>query len=61
MATSPWTLVPVGDKEHARLNVIRDVLWRLNYPGKHGCPHRPDPAGVFPYGKACYERGLIEA
>ena len=59
--TSPWTLVRADDKEHARLNAIRDVLWRLNYPGKHRRLHRPDPAVVFPYNKACYERGLIEA
>jgi hypothetical protein len=37
------------------------VLWRLNYPGKHRRLQRPDPAVVFPYDKACYERGLIEA
>ena len=59
--TSPWTVVRAGDKEHARLNVISDVLWRLNYPGKHRRLQRPDPAVVFPYGKSCYERGLIEA
>ena len=59
--TSPWTVVRAGDKEHARLNIIRDVLWRLHYPGKHRRLHRPDPAVVFPYYKACYERGLIEA
>ena len=59
--TSPWTVVRTGDKEHARLNIIRDVLWRLNYPGKHRRLQRPDPAVVFPYDKACYERGLIEA
>ena len=58
--TSPWTVVRAGDKEHARLNIIRDVLWRLNYPGKHRRLQRPDPAVVFPYDKACYERGLIE-
>ncbi|WP_371419473.1 hypothetical protein [Bradyrhizobium sp. CCBAU 051011] len=54
-------MVRVGDKEHARPNVIRDVLWRLNYLAKHRRLHRPDPAVVFPYDKACYERGLIEA
>jgi polyphosphate kinase len=59
--TSPWTVVRAVDKEHARLNVIRDVLWRLNYPGKHRRLQRPDQAVVFPYDQACYERGLIEA
>jgi polyphosphate kinase len=59
--TSPWTVVRAGDKEHARLNIIRDVPWRLNCPGKYRRLHRPDSAVVFPYDKACYERGLIEA
>ena len=59
--SSPWIVVRAGDKEHARLNIIRDILWRLNYPGKHRRLHRPDPTVVFAYDKTCYERGLIEA
>lgn len=59
--TSPWIVVRAGDKEHARLNIIRDILWRLNYPGKHRRLHRPDPTVVFSYDKTCYERALIEA
>ncbi len=56
---APWTVVRADDKEHARLNVIRDLLWRLEYPDRHNRLRRPDPAVVFPYDQSCHERGLI--
>jgi len=58
---SPWTIARADDKEHARLNVIRDVLWRLEYPGRHRSLERPDPAVVFPYDPSCRERGMLAA
>ena len=47
------------DKEHARLNIIRDLLWRLEYPGRHRKLQRPSPAIVFDYDSSSYARGLI--
>ena len=56
---APWTVVRADDKQHARLNVIRDLLWRLEYPGRHRRLHRPDPLVVSLFDPTCYERGLI--
>ncbi len=58
---APWTIARADDKDHARLNVIRDLLWRLDYPGRHQKLLRPSPAIVFPYDPSCRERGLIAA
>ena len=57
--TSPWTIVRADDKQHARLNVIRDLLWRLDYPGRHHRLNRPDRAVVFPYDPSVVENGLL--
>ncbi|HEV8015115.1 MAG TPA: polyphosphate kinase 2 [Stellaceae bacterium] len=54
-AASPWTIARADNKEHARLNIIRDLLWRLDYPDRHRGLQRPDPNVVFTY----YERGMI--
>ncbi len=59
VVAAPWTIVRGDDKDHARLNVIRDLLWRLEYPGRTARLHRPDPAVVFPYDVTCHERALI--
>ncbi len=32
---APWTVVRTDNKKHARLNLIRDLLGRLNYPNKN--------------------------
>ncbi len=58
-AVSPWTMARGDDKEHARLNIIRDLLWRLEYPDRHRKLQRPNPAIVFTYDASAYERGLI--
>jgi polyphosphate kinase len=58
-AASPWTVARADDKEHARLNIIRDLLWRLEYPGRHRKLQRPSPAIVFDYDSSSYARGLI--
>jgi len=57
--TTPWTIVRADDKEHARLNIIRDLLWRLEYPGRHRQLRRPDRAVVFPYDTSCLENGQL--
>jgi polyphosphate kinase 2 len=58
-AISPWTVVRADDKDHARLNIIRDLLWRLEYPDRPKKLQRPDPEIVFTYDASAYERGLI--
>jgi polyphosphate kinase 2 len=57
--TSPWSIVRADEKEHARLNLIRDLLWRLDYPGRQKKLQRPDPEVVFTFDVSSYERGLI--
>jgi polyphosphate kinase len=46
---APWTVVAADDKHQARLNVIRDLLARSTYGGRHKRLKPPDPAIVFPY------------
>ena len=56
---APWTVVRADDKEHARLNVIRDLLWRVYYPGRHERLALPDPDIVFAYEKSHLADGMI--
>lgn len=51
-ASAPWIVVRADDKKQARLNVIRDLVQRIECPdrGKHLAV--PDPEIVFPYGKS---------
>jgi len=56
---APWTIIRADDKDHTRLNLIRDLLWRQDYPGRHHRLKRPDGTVVFPYDANCRERGLI--
>jgi polyphosphate kinase 2 len=58
-AASPWTIARADNKEHARLNIIRGMLWHLEYPGRHRRLQRPDPDVLFTYDASRYERGLI--
>lgn len=46
---SPWTIVRADDKHLARLNVIKDMLRRLDYADKDEQLLRPDPRIVFAY------------
>jgi polyphosphate kinase 2 len=58
-AVAPWTIVRADDKEHARLNIIRDMLWRLDYPDRRRRLQRPDPEIVLPFDPTLYKRELI--
>ena len=51
-AAAPWTLVHADDKRAARLNIIRDLLGRLQYHGRDTKLASPDRAVVFPYDPA---------
>ena len=46
---APWTLVHADDKHAARLNIIRDLLGRLDYAGKDRKLIRPNRAIVSNY------------
>ncbi|HUN47823.1 MAG TPA: polyphosphate kinase 2 [Stellaceae bacterium] len=56
---TPWIIVRADDKHHARLNVIRDLLWRLDYPERPKRLDLPDPRVVFAYDKTDLENGMI--
>ncbi|MET4682471.1 polyphosphate kinase 2 [Brevundimonas faecalis] len=47
---APWTVVATDNKKKARLNIIRHVLRRLDYPGLEA--NKPDSDIVFPGDKA---------
>jgi polyphosphate kinase 2 len=53
---APWTVVKADDKRLARLNVIRDMLSRLDYEGKRERLVQPDRRIVFPYDASAVER-----
>jgi polyphosphate kinase 2 len=55
----PWHIVNANDKLRARLNVVRDILGRLDYAGRSASIRSPDPEIVFPYSDAALEAGLI--
>ena len=48
-AHAPWHIVIANDKRAARLNLIRHLLSRLKYRGKHSDLLAFDPAIVFPF------------
>ncbi len=41
---APWTVICANDKKLAHLNLIRDLLSRMNYPGKNKKILKVDPA-----------------
>ena len=58
-AIAPWTVVRADDKKVARLNVIRDLLSRIDYPGKDRNLTHADADIVFTYAGAYIENGMI--
>jgi len=56
---SPWIVVRAGDKRQARLNLIRDLLARLRYPGADETLLTPNPNIVFAYDEAYLHNGMI--
>ena len=55
----PWRVVRANDKLRARINVIRDMLSRLDYAERSPGIRLPDPAIIFPYSDAALEAGRI--
>ena len=56
---APWTVVRADDKKLARINVIKDLLSRLDYCDKDEALVRPDSAIVFRFEDALLKSGLI--
>lgn len=56
---SPWTLVCANDKKIARVNVIRDILNRVDYEGKKPKLVIPDVEVVMPFNPELYKLGKI--
>ena len=56
---SPWIVVRANDKRQARLNLIRDLLARLRYPGADERLLTPNPNIVFVYDEASLHNGMI--
>jgi polyphosphate kinase 2 len=56
---SPWSIVKADDKKLARVNLIADILNRLEYDGKDTGVLVSDPQIVFGYDPTYVENGLI--
>lgn len=48
-AVAPWHVVRADNKKLTRVEVIKDVISRLDYPGKDEELCSPDPRVVFPF------------
>lgn len=56
---TPWTVVRADNKQAARLNVIKDMLFRLDYKGKKEALVLPDSDIVFNYAENYLLNGMI--
>jgi polyphosphate kinase 2 (PPK2 family) len=48
-ALTPWTIVRADDKKTARLNIIRDILSKVDSPERHEYAAAPDREVVFEF------------
>jgi hypothetical protein len=58
---APWTIVHTNDKKQARLNLIKDLLSRLNYKDKYQTLLDPAPDVIFNYSHESVEQGRVAA
>lgn len=56
---APWTIVRADDKPSARINLIRDLLTRLEFGGKDRQADLPDPDFVFTFHEAAFSNGML--
>ncbi|WP_296706009.1 polyphosphate kinase 2 [Rhodoblastus sp.] len=56
---APWIIIKADDKKAARLNIIRDLLSRCEYPGKRHHGELPDPNQVFLFDELALKNGVI--
>jgi polyphosphate kinase len=57
--SAPWTIVRADDKQFARINVIKDILFRLDYKDKDEALILPDASIVFNYEESYLQNGMI--
>lgn len=57
--TSPWIVVKADHKKVAHLNVIRDILDRVECPGKDEHLCSPDPDIILKYKRSLFKSGFI--
>uniref|UniRef100_E6QU02 Putative Polyphosphate kinase n=1 Tax=mine drainage metagenome TaxID=410659 RepID=E6QU02_9ZZZZ len=55
---TPWTIVHTDNKHKARLNIICDLLGRLDYKDKDKQLPQPDPEILFTYDTTCLKSRL---
>ncbi|MEX0715588.1 MAG: polyphosphate kinase 2 [Planctomycetaceae bacterium] len=58
-ADGPWNVVRADVKWPARLNLIKDVLFRLDYDDKNEELLLTDPNIIFEYAESCLTNGMI--
>ena len=58
---APWTIVSADDKAVARINIIKNMLSRLDYADKNETLILPDNDIVFFYSTHCLKNGMIAA
>lgn len=56
---APWTIVRADDKRLARINVIKDMLFHLDYKGKDDGLLLSDADIVFNYAESYLHNGMI--
>ena len=56
---APWTIVRADNKASARINLIRDLLTRLEFKGKNRQADLPDPNVVFSFHEDAIHNGLL--
>lgn len=56
---APWIIVQADDKQVTRINLIKDLLTRLDFPGRHRKEDLPDPAIVFPFHESVLTDGRL--
>jgi len=56
---APWIVVRADDKHQARLNVIKDLLSRLDYPGRKRKAVRPDTSVAREFSQQLLDSGWL--
>lgn len=59
-ATAPWTIVKGDDKPTARINIIRDMLNKLEFSDKGSNAILPDPKIVFEFQTDTIDKNKLE-
>jgi polyphosphate kinase len=56
---APWIIVRADDKQAARIHMIKDMLFRLDYKDKDEALTLPDANIVFTYEESYLENKMI--